>query len=388
MSENGTKSGTTVYDDLLKRVRQSIARGELKPGEFIGSEYEMARESGISRVSVRRATDVLIGEGLVERRPGKGLFVRPPSRSMRVVQVVVPDMSFDQCVQIARGAQAVGMERGVQIQAYDAHSRLDWDVEMLRRLPETDMDGAIIVSWHDARFAEVLYELKRQGYPFVLVDEQLQDIDVPSVVADNHGGGYAVGKALVAEGHTRIAFIGSLGADTVRARLDGLRDAVNDAGIAFDRARAFDLATPLDGDWESAIRQAVHQAIDRPDRATAIFCADDQTAAHTYTVLKAAGLRIPEDISVAGFDDNPLGKWLVPSLATVRQASTDMGTVAMEMLLEMLGERHESKSRDSRDGKGAQRHRVLPTQWIPRGSVGKAPARPVPAAQRRQSTQM
>jgi DNA-binding LacI/PurR family transcriptional regulator len=366
------KNGTaTVYDALLHRIRRSIGAGTLKPGEFIASEYELAREAGISRVSVRRATDTLMREGLVERRPGKGLFVRPPDRSTRTVQVVVPDLAFDQCVQIVQSAQALGMERGVRVQVYDAHSYLDWDVEYLTQLPRIAEDGAIIVSWHHPRFAESLYELRRQKYPFVLVDERLQDVQVPSVVADNYGGGYAAGQAVASEGHRRIAFIGELGADTVQARLDGLRDAVNDAGVSFDRSRVIALETPADGDWPAAVAAATRSAVDRPDPATAILYGNDQTAAHGYVALRAMGLRIPDDVSVVGFDDNPLCQWLDPPLSTVRQPSAEMGRVAMERLLEIVSR----QSWESAAGaNGDSPHVVLPTTWIERGSVGKAPA--------------
>ena len=369
------RKGTTVYDGLLQRIRRSIDTGALKPGALIGSEHELAREAGISRVSVRRAIDRLLREGLVERRPGKGLFVRPRDRSTREVQVVVPDMAFDQCVRIARGAQALGMERGVRIQIYDAHSKLDWDISVLRELPRSGMDGAIIASWHHHQFAESLYELKRQRFPFVLVDERMRDIEVPSVLSDNYGGGQLVGKALIAEGHRRIAFIGNfVSADTTRARLEGLRDALNDAGIPFDRTLAMNLDVPLDGDWPAAISAATREVLDRSDPATAIFYSDDQTAAHGYVALRAMGRRVPEDVSVVGFDDNPLCQWLDPALSTVRQASDEMGRVAMEMLMGMLGDPRERAAAAAGEASRVE-HRILPTQWVPRRSIARPATR-------------
>jgi DNA-binding LacI/PurR family transcriptional regulator len=359
-------SSIRVYDDLLAYVRRGIARGRMKPGAFIGSELELAREAGISRVSVRRATDELIREGLIERRAGKGLFVRPSDRGTRLVQVIVPDMAFDQCVQIARGAQALGIERGVQVQTYDAHSRMDWDMEVLRQLPRTSPHGAIIVSWHHIRFTEALYELKREKYPFVLVDERARDLVVPSVLADNYGGGVTVGRALVELGHRRIAFVGNLRADTAQSRLQGLRDAINDAGIAFDRSMALDLDVQPEGDWEGMTIARTRQLLDMPDRPTAIFFGNDHTAAHGYRAIKAAGLRIPEDISVVGFDDDPLCRWLEPQLSTVKQPSLEIGRTAMEMLLQLPENRPASTEAVSAS-------MTIPTVWTPRASIGPVP---------------
>ena len=356
---------TTVYDGLVTRIRKSIDIGDLKPGALIGSEHELAREAGISRISVRRATDALMREGLIERKPGKGLFVRSKERSTSTVQVIVPDLRFDQCVQIVRGAQEYGAALGLRTQVYDAHSRIDFDIEMLRLLPESSAEGAIVVSWHHPRFAESLYDLKRRDYPFVLVDERLQDIHVPSVLADNYGGGYAAGKHLADAGHQRIAFIGDLAADTIRSRVDGLRDAMTDGGVLFDRTRVFSWDAPLDADWPSIIAGITRRAVDRPDPATAIVFGNDQTAAHGYVALRGLKLSVPDDVSVVGFDDNSLCSWLNPPLSTVRQPSVEMGGRAMQMLIEIMA-KHRTPNARREDPTNV----LLSTQWVGRDSVG------------------
>lgn len=337
----------------------------MKAGAFVATEQELSRQTGISRVSVRRATDQLIREGLVERRPGKGLFVREPDRRTRTVQVIVPDLGFEQCVLIARGAQLLGAERGFQVQVYDAHNQMERDLAVLKRLPDQAAEGAIILSWHHTRFTEAIFELKRLHYPFVLVDEHAQSIDVPSVTADNRAGGMQVGQALVGLGHRRIGFIGNLRADTVRARLEGLRDAIGDANLVFDRSLAIDLAVEPQQDWKERIDSCTRQLMSRPDRPTAIFYSDDQVAADGYRTLQAMGLRIPTDVSVVGFDDNPLCRWLTPQLASVRQPSMEMGKAAMEMLLDEMSPRPGQKPR-------APEGLTLPVEWVARSSIGPA----------------
>lgn len=360
---------TTVYDALLSRVRESIHSGARKAGEFVGTEQELCREHGISRVSVRRATEQLIREGLIERRPGKGLFVRDLERVTRTIQVIVPDLAFKQCVQIARGAQQLGIERGFAVHVSDAHNRMDNDIAVLERLPDMSAEGALILSWHHPRFTEALLGLKRQNYPFVLVDEHSRDMEVDSVTADNQAGGMLVGNALIDQGHKRIGFIGNIIADTVRARLEGLRDAVGDRGLPFDRTLVADLAVQPQEDWAERIEQCTRQLLSRADRPTAIFYSDDQVAAEGYGAIRKMGLRVPEDVSIVGFDDSPICRWLAPTLSTVRQPSLDMGRAAMEMLLDRLS------PAPARVAKIEARRVTLPVQWIARSSIGPAPMR-------------
>jgi len=355
----------TVYDDLLERMRQSIIRGIHKPGDFVGTEQELGRTAGISRVSVRRATDQLIREGLIERRPGKGLFVRRRDLATRLIQIVVPDLAFEQCVQIARGAQELGAERGFQVQVYDAHNRMDREIGFLERLPEA-VEGALVLSWHHPRFTETLLKLKQKGTPFILVDEHSSDIEVSSVTADNYAGGMAVGHALIDMGHRTIGFIGNLSAGTVRARLEGLRDAIGDRGLPFNRAHVMDLAVQPQEDWAERIALRTRELLSRPDRPTAVFYSNDQVAAEGLRTIRAMGIRVPEELSVVGFDNSPLCRWLDPPLASVEQPSFEMGRAAMEMLLDRLQAPPTAKP-------PAVRQVTLPVKWIPRTSIGAPP---------------
>jgi len=365
VSDTCIKTRITVYDGVLSRLRESIASGDRAGGDFVGTEQELARQNGISRVSIRRATDQLIREGLIERRAGKGLFVRGPETQKRVVQVVVPDLAFEQCVQIARGAQTLASERGLEVQVYDAHNQMDRDIEVLSRLPESAAQGALILSWHHPRFTQVLLDLHRQNFPFVLVDEHSPYLEVNSVTADNYDGGMRVGHALIDYGHRRIGFIGNMSADTIQSRLEGLRDAIGDRGLPFDRSLVVDLAVQPQDDWAERIRICTTGLLRRPDRPTAIFFSDDQVAAEGYGAIRGMGLRVPQDVSVVGFDDSPFCRWLEPPLASVGQPSSEMGRAAMEMLLSQIDSPTQPKTFEPLKLK-------LPVHWSPRASIGPA----------------
>ena len=207
-----------------------------------------------------------------------------------------------------KGAQVIGAERGLHTQVYDAHGQLDLDVEMLRRLPNGPTDGAIIISLHHRKFTEVLVELKATGYPFVLVDQRLHDVEVPTVEIDNYGGGYLVGQKLAELGHRRVGFLGPMNLQVIRDRMDGFRDATLDAGLLFDRSLIVDLGGEGVADWLNirlrATQEAVTALLSRPDRPTAVFDGSGDIPPFIYRAVKQLGLRIPEDVSVVSFDDS------------------------------------------------------------------------------------
>ncbi len=360
-----TSTGSPIYTTLADGLRKSIRKGQFQPGDLIGSEHELARRENISRMTVRRASEILVNEGLLERRPGKGLYVRPRNVSTRSVQIVAANLQWEPCLQISRGAQTAAKDLGIQAQLYDAHGDADLDAEVVRQLPAGPARGAIIVSLHSAAFSEALFALRAQRFPFVLVDQRLRDIEVPSVMADNYDGGMQVGRTLVEHGHRRIAFIGDLHADTVQGRLTGLRDAWGQAGLPFDPALVCDLVTEKDrlGDWSERVRDCVESLMAREDRPTALACSCDAVARWVYRALEGMGLKVPDDVSVIGFDDDPLAEWLSPPLSTVRQPFLEMGQAAMRLLNKaMLGGAHETVE-----------HEVLPVRVVNRASVA-APA--------------
>ncbi|HAU37394.1 MAG TPA: hypothetical protein DCX07_06710 [Phycisphaerales bacterium] len=360
-----TDTGSHLYEALAARIRKSICQGAYQPGELIGSEYELAREESVSRMTVRRACTLLVHEGLVERRPGKGLYATGGRGhgvpiATRMIQIVAGNLRWESSLQMSRGVQAIAKRERIQVQLYDAHGDMELDMAMLRQLPSGQAKGAVIVSLQTPPFCEAVYRLKTTGFPFVLADQRLRDIEVPSITADNYAGGYAAGRALLEKGHKRIAFVGDLVAATVQDRLAGLRDAMADAGLPMPRSLIADVLAGKDrlGDWSASVEECTRDLLQRPSPPTAIFFSCDAVARSAYRTLGAMGLSIPQDVSVIGFDDDPLAEWLPPPLTTVRQPFFAMGQAAMELLCKRMN-----------DSNTPVEHRVMPVKLVERGSV-------------------
>lgn len=162
---------------------------------------------------------------------------------------------------------------------------------------------------------------------------------------------------IVALGHRRIGHIlGHPDHGASEWRLQGYREGLQDAGLAFDErwvvAGEFSFESGLDG---------AEHLLSLPDRPTAIFAANDDTAAGVMHAAGRRGLRIPQDLSVFGFDDLPMARQLWPSLSTIRQPSRDMGRIAAEQLLLEIRE------------DGAGRMLQMPYELMLRDSTGPAP---------------
>lgn len=348
---------------MAQELKRAVEKGEFTPGALVASEHELARKHKLSRVTVRRATDLLILEGLLERRPGKGLYVcEAKPKVTRVVKVIVGNLAWEPSVQVARGAQQVARKLGIEVQVCDAHGDQREDLDILLNLPDNGASGAILLALHTAAFNEAVVRVKAEGFPLVVADYQPGEMQVPAVAADNYEGGVLVGRHLAGLGHTRVAFVGDCAATTVRARLEGFRDALAEAGVTLPRSRVVDI-TPEDplANWDERVKGIVSDVLKDTTRPTAIFCSCDAVARACYRVCAAQGLRIPQDLSLVGFDDDPLAEWLSPPLTTVRQPFTEIGKEAMRLLQKQLA------------GQTAVRVETvtLPVTWVERGSTAE-----------------
>ncbi|AEG43253.1 LacI family DNA-binding transcriptional regulator [Isoptericola variabilis] len=174
--------------------------------------------------------------------------------------------------------------------------------------------------------------LESRAIPFVVIDTDGEPpADVPTVGSDNWNGGLAATRHLLELGHRRIAAI-SGPADMLcsRARVDGYRSALAEAGVAFDP----DLVRIGNFYVEAGYSEGL-RLLSAPDRPTGIFAGSDMQALGVLRAALELGLRVPDDVSVVGYDDLPLAQWTGPALTTVRQPLSEMGAIATRMVLEL-----------------------------------------------------
>ncbi|MFD2797639.1 LacI family DNA-binding transcriptional regulator [Promicromonospora vindobonensis] len=190
--------------------------------------------------------------------------------------------------------------------------------------------GVLLVA---ANLSEAQHQqLDRRSIPYVVIDTDGEPpADVASVGSDNWNGGLQATRHLLALGHRRIAMItGPWDMLCSRARVDGFRSAHDEAGVVVDPALV------REGNFytEAGFDQGM-ELLSLPDRPTAVFAGSDMQALGLLRAAHQLGLRVPEDLSVVGYDDLPLASWVGPPLTTVRQPLAEMGAAATQILLDI-----------------------------------------------------
>ncbi|WHY18565.1 LacI family DNA-binding transcriptional regulator [Paenibacillus sp. G2S3] len=190
------------------------------------------------------------------------------------------------------------------------------------------VDGIILLSPIEEK--EYVEELKRKNIPFVLLDNQLQHEDVPSVVVDNYQGGYEATKHLIGLGHTQIAYIGGPSVFlSVAERKRGYVQALDEAGLT-------PFGTEYCGFTVSSGYEVAKRWIREDKLPTAIFSGDDFIALGVVQALREEGILVPQDISVVGFDDQQFVDEFYPRLTTVRQPEAQMGSIGVDLLMKLI----------------------------------------------------
>lgn len=332
--QNAQKS-KPAYAAVADKLRQAIDANNIKPGTFLGTEVDLARREKLARMTVRRAVQVLVDEGRLERLPGRGIFARGTTNTTRTVRMLAGNLCWMPAVHMARGARHAAQALGVELILCDAHGNLDDDLKAIAVLPKSGARGAVLMSMHCRQFHTALCALVAAEFSFVVVDQHLHEIEAPSVCSNNFNGGQLAATALIQAGHGDLAFVGDLDASTTKNRFNGAAAACEAHNIPPPRAIDIESSNRL-GDWEPQIKLAVARLMQDETRPTAIVCSCDTVARSAYRTLQALGLSIPTDVSIVGFDDDPLAEWLDPPLSTIRQSFDAIGEQALHLLVDRI----------------------------------------------------
>ncbi|MGO9583106.1 MAG: LacI family DNA-binding transcriptional regulator [Acidimicrobiales bacterium] len=305
---------------------------------------QIAEESGLSTATVSK---VLNGKPDVSPRTRKlvqdvllssGYRKRGNSDTPPIIDVVFNDFDSPWAIEIVRGAAAAAQAQGLTV-AITALSEGDERRVWFNHITSRGTRGIILLL---SQLSERQRgELAVRSLPLVVIDPTAEPgPEVSSVGATNWSGGLAATKYLVDVGHRRIGIItGPPELLCSRARLDGYRAALERAGLSVDDQ----FVRPGDFRVKAGYEQA-KVLFNLSERPTAIFAGNDLSALGVLRAAREAGLHVPEDLSVVGFDDIPLAEWSTPPLTTVRQPLAEMAAVAVRTLLEG-GERGESLKR-------------------------------------------
>jgi LacI family transcriptional regulator len=331
---------------------------------------EIAELAGVSVATVSRVVNGRSGVS-PEKRKAVQQVVREhgysPTLSARglsagrtgLIGVTVPLIQPSYFSLIVGGITEASQERDLRVVLCPTEHRHDREISLLERLMHGSTDGGLLVLPEES--SDELRTLLNHGYRFVVVDpHERLDEDIPVISAAHASGADQAMEFLLGLGHHRIgAITGPSGWVASEQRLHGYRAALAAAGIATDP----ELVVESKFELENGAR-AAGQLLDLPQRPTAIFAFNDNLAIGAMQAARARGLRLPEQLSVVGFDDAGEAAIVTPPLTTVRQPLAEMGRLAVSLLNRQLeGRRLEAL------------HVELATRLVVRESAAPPPTR-------------
>lgn len=346
----------------MKRTRKAAPETQPLTGDGNVTIIDVAQRAGVSYATVSRvinneayvkaATRQRVEQALVDL----GYVANRQARSLRggrtdMIGLLVRDFSSGYIGEIIRGIDLELSERHYDLLLYTTHGRGRRESDYVATLTRGMVDGLLLVLPRTPE--DYLAKLRQAHFPHVLIDHQGIDLTGPAVGATNWQGGYDATTYLLSLGHRQIGLItGELGLGCAVERRAGYDAALRAHGLAVNPALI------IAGDFtQSAGYSGAKALLALPSLPTAIFASNDMMAFGAMEAIRERGLRIPEDLSIIGFDDIPQAASVHPALTTVRQPLEAMGRVATQMLFTYLDNPSHPQERSA-----------LPTQLVIRHS--------------------
>jgi LacI family transcriptional regulator len=301
---------------------------------------DVAREAGVSYATVSRVINNKAHvkpekrEAVLEAMQRLGYVVNQQARSLaggrsHIIGLLVQDLISSWMGQIIRGIDEELVNAQYDLMIYTSHRRKAAEASYAA-ISHGLADGVLLIIPRNV--TAYIGSLREQSFPHVLIDCSLGDRLSHSVEVANWEGAYQATTYLIGLGHHRIGFVtGQLEMESGRDRLAGFQAALHDHGIQLDPSLI------IEGNYlQQRGFEAGQQLLSRPDRPTAIFASNDASAFGVIDAAHAHGLRLPDDLSILGFDDIPEAASIHPALTTVRQPLEQMGRIGTQILIRAL----------------------------------------------------
>lgn len=293
---------------------------------------------GVVRESTRER--VLDAVTLLNYRSGPAMRGHTSPKALKGIGFIIKEIDNPFYAEVILGARSIAEPHGYPLIVASSEGDYEAERRAVHLLRASGIDGLIITPvLHDGADITHLFDLKRRNFPFVLV-EQILGVRASLVDVDNIEASSLATRHLIARGHSRLIHLaGPRYSMHAEERINGTRRACSASHIVFTDAQIVRAGAHLEDGYQAGLAYFRERA--PSERATAVTCYNDLVAVGLYRALDELGLRVPDDVSVIGFDDIPLAEYLPVPLTTIRTPKTEMGAVAARMLIEHV------ESRDS-----------------------------------------
>ena len=318
-----------LYAQLHDTLQQQIRAGLLPYGEKLPSENEFMEALNISRMTVRTALSMLAQDGYVEKQHGKGSFVSFRTDALQSKRVhVLLDVTYAYfSSNYIKSISEVLDQNGLDFVIHDTQDDQEVICSILEKLTKTECGGIILQPSHLAdpimpKLLELINLLTSNQKPMVLLDQDIPGVSVMKVSFDDFAGGKLAAEHLIGLGHQNFAMLCCSRFSENAPRFAGFQSALSDAGLPPL------LRIEKNADLPENLLNSI-----RENQVTAVFAYNDEVALKAFHILHREGIRIPEDISVIGFDDTVFTKATYPQLTSIVHPKEYLGKVAANMLI-------------------------------------------------------
>lgn len=325
------------YHQLKEHLKKQISSGEISPGEKLPSETELVGAFRLSRHTVRKAFAELEHEGWIFREQGRGTFCsfreRDKANSIAVITTYISHYIFPY---IMRGIERTLSSAGYILILANTWNDVRKETQCLENILKQDIAGLIIEPTKSAESKAnrgYFSELEQRKIPFLFLHASYPDIESAYVVMDDEEGGFMATQYVLQMGHRNIA--GIFKEDDLQGvrRRQGFRRATEEFGCHVPEQNIGSYSTEQ---LFSFPYQYTRRLLQQEHPPSAIVCYNDEVAIKSMEAIRDAGLEVPRDVSVIGYDNSHLAEACLPKLTSINHPKEAMGSRAAELILDMV----------------------------------------------------
>lgn len=374
------KTDEALYINIYKYLRENIQNHCYANGQRLPTEMELAQQFYVSRITAKKALNMLAEEGLISRIPGRGSYVKDGNNPVMVYRTIGHTEKYIALVmggyansfgyEIIHGALEAAEELGYHLVVKVTRSSQEREEQVVASLMASGTAGIILQPTVGEQYSPSVVKAIYNGYPLVMIDRNMQGINVPFVGVDNRELSRLAAGKLLEQGHQNIALISlhDEATSTIGERIYGFVDAHVDGMSVVDKnlwlvgmdkqLESRGLSLEDAGAYEVYVEAIMYHLRAHPE-ITAVLGTEYYASKAVLDAIRRIGKRVPEDISLVSFDADQsyVGSH---NITHIKQPQIEMGRRACEALHEVIEGRRPEPF-----------HMLLPGEWVKGSSLGK-----------------
>ncbi|MFL0253332.1 substrate-binding domain-containing protein [Clostridium neuense] len=334
------KKNETKHEIIENHFIDLIKNKKINIGDQLPSENEIASYFNVSRHTVRQALSKLSEHGLIVKEKGKGTFCidnfekeEKASKNIALLTTYISNYIFPK---ITEGVEEVLRQKGYNLLLFNSNNDIENEINCLKSIENQDISGVIIepaqssINNLDKKYFQ---EFDKKNIKYIMINAYYEELNPAYLVLNDEQGGYRLTKYLIELGHKNIAAI--LKKDDIQGqkRKKGYIKALEENEVKIDETIIGEYTTDTK---EMSIKEFLRSILKMQSRPSAIFCYNDEVALKCIEILRKDGIKVPEDISIVGFDDSSLATASEVKLTSIIHPKKQMGIQAAKYIIGMV----------------------------------------------------